>query len=47
MEMGKPVKMSAASLRQMVEQIALCGVPEKKEYRVVFISGAASQWRLS
>nr|CDQ07579.1 Bm11908 [Brugia malayi] len=30
MEMWKPVKMSAASLRQMVEQIALCGVPSRK-----------------
>lgn len=30
MEMWKPVKMSAASLRQMAEQIALCGVPSRK-----------------
>lgn len=30
MEMWKPVKMSAASPRQMVEQIALCGVPPRK-----------------
>lgn len=45
---GRPVRMSAASLRQMVEQIALCGVPYRKkmEHRVVIISVAALQWRL-
>lgn len=45
---GRPVKMSATSPRQMVEQIALCGVPSRKKmgHGVVIISVAALQWRL-